>query len=48
MTLIEYLNLLKCEDNQQDVDLSKVNKEYLKDFELRHEANKAKRLKQNG
>lgn len=48
MTLIEYLNLLKCEGEQQDIDESQITKERIKEIELRHEINKAERLGKNG
>ena len=45
MTLTEYLNILKCDDNGQNVDLSKVNDEYIQELEKRHATNAAERLK---
>ena len=44
MTLIEYIALLKCDDDSPQVDESKINMEYIEQLEKRHEENKKKRL----
>lgn len=43
MTLTEYMNLLKCDDDSPQVDESKMNQEYIEQLERRHEENKRKR-----
>jgi len=44
MTLTEYLNIIKCEDEQQpEIDENKMTSEWMANFEDRHAQNKAKR-----
>jgi hypothetical protein len=48
-TLIEYLHLIKCDNNTPQVDPSKMTQKYIRELEERHEENRRKRLaKQNG
>jgi hypothetical protein len=42
--LKEYKNLVECDKNIPNIDPSKMNKDYIREIELRHEANKQKRL----
>lgn len=45
MTLTEYLNIIKCDDEQTpEVDDNKMSPEWMANFEDRFEQNKSKRL----
>jgi|DEB0MinimDraft_6_1074348.scaffolds.fasta_scaffold11544_3 hypothetical protein len=41
-TLKEYVNLIKCDKEQTEIDPSRMNKETIRQIEMRHEANRKK------
>ena len=45
MTLTEYFNIIKCDDEPKpEIDENKMTSEWMANFEDRHAQNKAKRL----
>jgi hypothetical protein len=43
MTLVEFVNITKCDGDELQIDEDKMNKEYIEQLEARHEENRKKR-----